>query len=375
MHICYVANSRFPSERAHMTQIVSMCNAFSMLGHRVTLFVTNRRTDISALPEAHFGVPFLFKVKRVAVFDGAGISHHIPRFLQRWAFFAQRITFTVNTLLHPSLASADVVYGRDEWILWMLSLFTEKRLVWESHEAHYGFAAKRLLRKRIPVVTISEGIRDFYRERGVPTSQLFVAHDGMDERFFKKRLSSTLAREMLDIPICGNVVMYIGGLDTWKGIITFCESGKNVTDFSLYVVGGKEHEIRDLKERFPWVIFLGARDYKELPEVQQAADILVIPNTARIPLSALYTSPLKLFSYMASCVPIVASRIPSITTVLSEREAYFFTPDDPVSLRDTVRTALSDIVAKDKAKRAYQKSKEYTWEKRAESILAFLSRP
>jgi glycosyltransferase involved in cell wall biosynthesis len=51
---------------------------------------------------------------------------------------------------------------------------------------------------------------------------------------------------------------------------------------------------------------------------QKAADALVLPNTAKEDISKYYTSPMKLFEYMASRRPIVATNIPSITEIINE---------------------------------------------------------
>ena len=83
MNIWYVSNSRFPSERAHMTHIVHMCNAFADEGHTVTLVVTDRPTTIEERPEAFYGVPLHFSDIRVSVPDMAGRARTIPRFYTR----------------------------------------------------------------------------------------------------------------------------------------------------------------------------------------------------------------------------------------------------------------------------------------------------
>ena len=93
MNICYVANNRFPSERAHMTQMVHMCNAFVLNGHSVTFLVTDRKTSISEDAETFFGVPILFTVDYVPVPDISGRSSHIPHALHPFFFFIQRLFF------------------------------------------------------------------------------------------------------------------------------------------------------------------------------------------------------------------------------------------------------------------------------------------
>lgn len=372
MKICYVANSRFPSERAHMTQIVQMCNAFAHLGHQVTLLVTDRKTDITETAETFFGTRIDFTVARVAVPDVAGRSPRIPSVLRPYLFFIQRVAFTCRAILHVKQHRYTHLYGRDEWILWLMSLFTDTPIVWESHEARYSFPARRLLAKGVSLVVISEGIRDFYLQKSVAENRVLVAHDAVDARFFEPHVPVRDARRLLGIETTKPVVMYIGGLEDWKGAETLFEASRDQESFLTYVVGGKEREISDMRAKYPHVHFLGSRPYRELPVIQQAADVLVIPNTARIPLSALYTSPLKLFSYMTARKPIVASRVPSITNVLASDDAYFFTPDNPDSLREAIVTAISDTNRSSaNAVRAYAKSLRYTWQSRAETILRF----
>jgi len=46
--------------------------------------------------------------------------------------------------------------------------------------------------------------------------------------------------------------------------------------------------------------FVGHVPHEEIPAWQAAADMLIIPNTAQQEISTHYTSPMKLFEYMAS---------------------------------------------------------------------------
>lgn len=372
MKICYLANSRFPSERAHMTQIVAMCNAFTMKGNDVTLVVTNRRTDITDTPEMFFGVPINFSVIRIPVPDVAGISSKIPRVLRPFFFTVQRLVFVYRASRRTS--SFDLVYGRDEWILWLVSLFSKVRIVWESHEARYSVAGKMLIKKGVPIVAISEGIRDFYIRQGV-NQKILVAHDAVDERFFSPHVSTGHARKLLNISTQKPVVMYIGGLEEWKGVEILCKAGEGQSVFEVYVVGGKEKEIALLQQKYPSVHFLGHRAYRDLPITQQAADILVIPNSAKDAVSSEYTSPLKLFTHMTSKKILVASRVPSIMNILTTEDVFFFDPDTQESLQKTIMEALAQREESiKKTTHAYEKSFQYTWNSRAERIISFITK-
>lgn len=354
--------------------MVHMCNAFVANGHEVTYLVTDRKTHITESPEVFFGVPLLFTVDKVSVPDVSGRSPHIPHLFHPALFFIQRLVYAYRASRYIRARKFDVVYGRDEWILWLLSQWITVRIVWESHEARFSYAARKLI-QTISLVVISEGIRDFYVARGVDSARILVAYDAVDERFFDPLSTTASARERLGIVSTKPAVMYIGGLEDWKGAHILCEAGKNQDMFEVYIIGGKDREVNAMKAKYPAVHFLGSYPYRELPILQQAADVLVIPNIGTTPLSTLYTSPLKLFTYMSSKKPIVASRIPSITNVLSPDEGNFFTADDAEDLRNVIITTITHKEESyAKCERAYEKSLHSTWNERAQKITEFFSR-
>jgi len=77
---------------------------------------------------------------------------------------------------------------------------------------------------------------------------------------------------------------------------------------------------------------------------------------------------------MATKRPIVASDIASLKEVLNNENAFFVRPDDPQSLAEGVKNILQNVKFADKiSKQAYSDVQKYTWEKRAERILGFVS--
>ena len=223
------------------------------------------------------------------------------------------------------------------------------------------------------MICISEGIYNEYINRGYSKYKMMVAHDAIDDSFFDVHITKKEAREMLELPQDKKIVMYIGGFDKWKGVETFFEASKQITNIYFVAIGGREDQIDFYKKKYPSVRFVGSRPYSELKENQQAADVLVIPNTATCKLSSLYTSPLKLFAHMSSGVPIVASDIPSLTSILSKEEAYLFEADNPHHLSFILHGV---IVYSDeafiRAKKAKQVVKNFTWKMRAKKILDFI---
>jgi glycosyltransferase involved in cell wall biosynthesis len=106
---------------------------------------------------------------------------------------------------------------------------------------------------------------------------------------------------------------------------------------------------------------------------QKAGDILLMPFPD-IEHYAFYMSPLKMFEYMASRRPIVASDLPSIREILNENNAVLVKPGDCRDLAVNLRKVIIDKALGDNlAQQAFKDAQEYSWEKRAAKILDFIN--
>jgi len=95
-----------------------------------------------------------------------------------------------------------------------------------------------------------------------------------------------------------------------------------------------------------------------------------LPNSAYSQKSKVWTSPLKLFMYLASGTPIVAADLPSLREILNEQNSFFFTPDQPESLATVINSVLADSLrAGAIATKALADSHLYSWSKRARLII------
>ena len=95
--------------------------------------------------------------------------------------------------------------------------------------------------------------------------------------------------------------------------------------------------------------------------------VLVITGTAKDERSNYFTSPLKLFEYMASGRPIVASATRAIQEVLvHKKNSWLVQSDDEKALADGIMYILENSnIAESLAKEAGREVENYTWEKRA----------
>ena len=167
--------------------------------------------------------------------------------------------------------------------------------------------------------------------------------------------------------------MYIGRLDKWKGAATLLAASKHLTGVTVAIIGEGDEDTRAQNE-YPAVRFLGPRPYRELADNQQAADILVIPNSATSVVSRLYTSPLKVFAHMTSGIPIIASDLPSLREVLHDQNALLVPSDNSEALAKAITQTLTESDrAQARARQASLDVRVYTWDARAKAILDFIT--
>lgn len=361
MRLLYIANIRLPTERAHSVQTVKMCEAFAQNNVETTLVVPTRIKNIKEDPFTYYAVSRCFKIVTLPIFN-------LER-LGDIGYVLNLVQFTVVASIYAISQRDAWIYSRDEALIYFLSFF-RKKLVWETHGWKWNFRVATLFKRVHKIVAITHAAKQRYVRSGVKERHIIVAPDGIDESFFDSAISKDEARRRLELPIDGKIAMYIGLLDEWKGFRTLAETAPALKKegYRVVIVGGTTEQ---LKSKYPDVIFLGFIPYKSLAMVQTAADVLVIPNSAKSIVSSEYTSPLKLFAHMASGIPIVASRLPSLREVLDDATAYFFEPDNAENLAKVVVYAFThEEESKEKAREALARARDYTWAKRAEKILA-----
>lgn len=359
MKLFYLANMRLPTEKAHGAQIMHMCKAFSEEGYTVTLVVPRRKTNIVEDAWTYYGMQESFRIVRLPVID------LVPS--GQLGFWIETALFALVCFFYTVFQRGGLIYGRDEFVLLPLAL-VRKNVVWEAHMPRGGILQKLLTLLITQLVVISAGLKNFYIHKGVRPDRITVAHDGVDLRDFEQPESREVARMRLGLPYDKPIVMYVGRLDTWKGVETLLMATKEMDSVQTVIIGEGEH-LQRFKEVYTHAKFLGALPYRDLRDNQQAADVLVIPNSGKSIISRVYTSPLKVFAHMASAIPIVVSDLPSMREILSEDSATFAKPDNPESFTFAITNVLDTYdEAKKKAAYARELVEEYTWQARAQKI-------
>ena len=273
------------------------------------------------------------------------------------------------------------IFCREERLLFFVILYNyllfRLPLVY-IYECHFlpetlGVVFRSVFRKSDHVITLTMETKNRLLTYGVNSEKIFVAPDGVDIKKFDIPISQIEARKKLKLSENKKIILYTGHLYKWKGVDTLAEASKRLKDGTTVIfVGGTDEDIQKFKEKYHTyknITIIGHRPHDEIPIWLKAADLVVLPNTANEDISAFYTSPLKLFEYMASGVPIIASRLPSLQEVLSDSNAFFFSPDDTESLVDSIEGVFKNPdSAMIKAKQAFKNVKNYDWKKRVQNI-------
>ena len=135
------------------------------------------------------------------------------------------------------------------------------------------------------------------------------------------------------------VVLYSGNFEPYQGVELLLEATPRVPDAQFVFMGGRPPEIERLRARAhelgigTRVFFSGTRPPSELPRFLALADVLASPRVKG------ENTPFKIYSYLASGRPIVATRIPTHTQLLDDSLAFLVEPT-PLALAAGLRQAL-----------------------------------
>jgi glycosyltransferase involved in cell wall biosynthesis len=378
--LIYIANARMPTEKAHGIQIVKMCESFVLAGLKVDLVLPWRFNKIKESLFDYYGVEKNFKIKKLPSLD------LIPLNIPKICFWIQSLSFALSVFFYLFFKKADIIYSRDSFPLFLLSFF-KKNLVYEAHTFPRNFFLhKRVFKKTKAIVVITQKLKDLFIKQGMDGNKILVAPDGVDLEKFNLKETQVECRQKLNLPLDKKIVLYTGHLYKWKGVQVLARAAKFLDKDTLIVfVGGTKKDEQDFKienKELDNILILGHQPHLKIPYYLKAADVLVLPNSADVlvlpnsgkkEISQYWTSPMKMFEYMASQRPIVASDLPSIREILNENNAILVQPDNPEALAEGIKGILQNSDFADKiSKQAYEDVQQYTWQTRTERILKFV---
>ncbi len=370
-NIVYVGSPPLFSKGASAIHMMKMCQAMKRMGINIELLFPDY--DKSRDIFDYYGISDKFTIKTIPFTNIRG-RQIIHGFLG-----------SIYCLFKKS--SYDTVLTRNIVFTYFAAKWFGMPVIYDAHHPLVNGAARWMFShfkdsdNLIRFSTNSGGLADIYLKEGLDPKKLVVAHNGVDlERF---EISETLEqlRSELGLPHDKKIVCYSGNTYRGRGIEILIDAAEKYKDLHFLVVGGLDEdnivykraaEFRSI-QNFQLTGFV---EHSSVPKFLKASDILVIPYSDKVTIrggtkAAAFTSPIKLFEYMAAGKPILSSSIPSITEIIEDgKTASLFEPgnfdDFCLKLEGLIK---NPGLAKTLSENASYKVLEYTWEARVRKIL------
>ncbi len=370
MRIAYLSTDRgvpVYGTKGCSVHVQEMIRAFRRLGHSVTLFAARAggRTPEDLVDTPLVELPDFAAARPASLADAndrtvglIGRHGEFDVYYERYALWS-----------YAGMSAAQLA-GRPG-ILEVNAPLIEESLRYRSATDLTGAeaVAERVFGAATAVVAVSEDVARYVR--GVAGAGVRVAAipNGVDpQRFRHLRLAG--AHE-------GFTIGFVGTMKPWHGLASLVDAFERVATVvpaaRLLLVGDGPDRApiaarlaeRGLDHRVEWT---GAVDPSAIPRLLAKMDVAVAPD----PEQGCYFSPLKVFEYLAAGLPVVASRVGQLATLLiHERHALLVDPGNSMALAAALERLARDRPLRHRIAgggRVLVES-EYTWERTASRIL------
>ena len=317
MKICYLANTAVPSTTASAIQIIKMCESFSKLKHKV-LLITSNASDKKVFN--FYGVKAKFQIRKLKKYNKfpLGLKYYL---------------FSLSSIIESLKFKPDVYITRNFFTSFLLTILGKKNIL----ELHHGieiegrivrfivknfnfFNYKSLLR----LVAITNNVKSYYQKKFlINASKIIVAPSGtsIENKFFnnisknKKRLN----------------IGYFGSLYKSRGVDLILKLSRMDRENKYFIFGNLKN-YKNIKNKYHQHN-LNLNDYlpyKSVPKNISKMDVLLMPYQEKIVAAGNigniidFTSPLKLFDYIACGKIIISSQVKVLEEILKEKKNVIF---------------------------------------------------
>ncbi len=379
MRIVYVSASTIPSRQANTVHVLNQIYGFIELGYKVDLFAKlNFRSEANI--ENYLKKSFGIDTRNIS-FNDFNINYKFGIEF----FIALRFVF----FLFKKSNNKKIIICRNLYAAYLAGIILRINLIYETHAPEKGIRKNiqflLLKNKRIKSIVISKKLREKlnqYHNFNFKNIEIFpdAAKSGLE--IFSEKKKKQILGELLEKKyfkfnfFCG----YFGHLYPGRGIEVIYELSKRNRNFLFLVFGGTEEDIIISKKLYESsnLIFFGFLNHIDSLKILRCVDVLLMPYQRNVSIgikgsnTADWMSPLKLFEYMSSGVPIISSDLPVLKEILEDRRNALLVPPKNFDSWDKSlkiirgNRKLSSYISKN----AFNEYMQYfNWKKRAENFI------
>lgn len=368
MKIFYISQCSFPSTAAQSVYDMCVSEVFANRGYDTTLIIKNKFWERA--PNGYrgnmwdfYGVKCNFKIRKII---------GLPRFTSWFQHKAMKHVDKNDSLVFTQSVSTAVV-----------ALDCGHYVLLDRHGL-MPVNQEEMLRERVElsrflgISVVTKTLRKDYTEKiSALANKIVAVPNGVRNSGY---INAALAEEARESERKAMFVAgYVGSFHQGKGIEVILKLAQLCQSISFRIYGGTSDEIRfrfgidqlpdnlDVRGRVP---------QSHVPQCMASFNVALLPNQKQVFVPAgtdigNWTSPMKMFEYMASGRAIIASDLPVLREVLKDgHNALLVPPTDYDAWRDAIKLLRSDPgLRKQLGKQAQKDAREkYSWEARVERI-------
>ncbi len=188
---------------------------------------------------------------------------------------------------------------------------------------------RRLMAAADEVIVINDHLRDYAIRLGADPARARVLRTGVDLQRFDPAADGAAERDALGIAPDETVLFFMGWLYDFSGLLAVADALRSAPPgVRLLVVGDGDlyDELCALRDSTlgDRLIMAGRVPYERIPALLAAADVPLLPFE-RVPATE-HIVPIKLYEYMASGKPVVASPLPGVRRDIGEGNGVVYAP-------------------------------------------------
>jgi len=361
MHFIYLHPVNPQSRKANIVQTLSMCSAISNHEKKIKIYYSNifhekTRNDFDIpLDKVEFG-----KIKLSSFIDSDILIFKIFGTIIMGLFLKVKY-FLAN--------KNDIIFITRDPLLAYLIYNKKNKLLFEEHAFVNNILYKKIRsflyrKENVQILYISESLKKLYENIGFISSNSLVYHDAA---FYKQKPKIIHNKKIKNIG-------HFGSLGKGRGIDIILHLAKKFKNINFNIYGKVEDKYIEIIEPISNIKNYGIIPNNKVRDCMIKNDLLLMPyekkslkNNLK---SFLWMSPMKMFEYMESGVPIIASDIHVLKEVISEKTSFLANPDDLKSWEIALIEAKNKIERESRSKSARELIKlKYNWSKRAKFII------